>query len=596
MWWSLTMHLSPSQLQWVLWGFLLPMGISGRLSAQEPSASLREADADYREGVAALNRNDLKTAQSKFEAVTRLAPSAEQGHSALGAVLVREGQWAAGTRELEKALALKPDDVSAQMNLAMVYAQTGAAAKAIPIFAKLEPAASAERHPLPSSVLVAYARALAATGQMASATAKMREAVAQEPRSPELHDELGSLYAQERDWQRAEQEFSEAIHLKNDFAVAHLHLGYVFLAEQNAEATSEWMKAYKLAPGDPRITLAVGKALADAGHDEQAVPILEQAVKLEPRSTAAAYQLAVVLQRVNRVPDAIQLLERVVEAEPKNADALTNLGMALSQVHQAKDGIPFLQRATALQPRDATAHQDLAAAYIQVNQIADAIVELKAAIALSPDSPQLHYDLGTAYKLQDDVADAIPELENAEKLNPAGYEPAYVLGLLYMQVARYPEAAQQLEASLKLHPENGDAWATLGSIYNKLDRLPEAVHALHEAMRLLPDQADSHLILASVLVKQNQAAEAAAERKVAADLMRTHMNLQRAEVATNSGKSLMSSGKLDEAIGQFRDAIAFDPKYVEAHTALAAALEKQGKIAEAAAERAQAKSLGNPAQ
>lgn len=555
-----------------------------------------EADRDYREGVEALNRNDLKTAQSKFEAVTRLAPSAEQGHGALGAVLVREGQWSAGTRELERALALKPDDASAQMNLAMTYAQTGAAAKAIPLFAKLDEAAKAERHALPSSVLATYARALNATGQPAAAAAKMREAVAQDSRNPELHDELGSLYAQDRNWREAEREFSEAIHLKDDFALAHLHLGYVYSAEQNGNAISEWIKAYQLSPTNPQIALTAGKALADAGQDKEAVPILERAVKLEPRSAAAAFQLATVLQRVNRVPEATQLLKRVVEAEPKNADALTNLGMALSQAHQAKEGVSFLQRAIALKPKDATTHQDLAAAYIQINQIEDAIAELKTAIALSPNKPQLHYDLGAAYKLQDDAADAISELEKAAKLNPDGYEAPYVLGQLYMQTARYPEAAQQLERSLKLHPENGDGWAMLGSVYNKLDRFPEAVHALREAIRLLPDQADSHLILASVLVKQNQPAEAAEERKVGANLMRAHMNLQRAEVATNSGKSLMASGKLDDAIVQFRDAISFDPNYVEAHSGLAAALQKQGKIAEAAAERAEAKSLGNAAK
>ena len=88
--------------------------------SQEPSATLRQADADYREGLEALKRDDLKTAQLKFETVVRLAPSAEQGHGALGAVLVREGQLAAGTRELEKALALKPEDAAAQSNLAMV--------------------------------------------------------------------------------------------------------------------------------------------------------------------------------------------------------------------------------------------------------------------------------------------------------------------------------------------------------------------------------------------------------------------------------------------------------------------------------------------
>jgi protein O-GlcNAc transferase len=595
--WLHAMRLVLPQLPLLLiWSSLAGTMVPGLLFAQEPSASLKEADADYREGTAALSRNDIKTAKSKFEAVIKLAPEAEQGHSALGAVLVREGQTTGGISELEKALAIKPDDGSAQMNLALAYEQTGAAAKALQLFAKVESTAIAERQSLPPYILASYVRALVATGQSAAAIVRLKETVATDTRNPELHDELGSIYAQMRDWEHAGPEFSEAISLNAGFAVAHLHLGFVLQAEMKPGATNEWMKAYSLAPRDARIALMVGKAFADAGHDEQAVSLLEQAHRLEPRSADAAYQLGLALQRVNRVQDAIQLLQSVVKIEPRNTDALTNLGMALSQAHHATDAVPFLQRAIAITPTDATARQDLAAAYIQINRIADAVVELKAALKLTPDSPQMHYDLGVAYKLQDDAADAIPELEAAERLNPSGYEPAYVLGQLYMQAGRYQEAAPQLEASLKLHPLNGDAWAMLGSIYSKLDRLPEAVRALREAIQQLPDQADSHLILAAVLVKQNQPAEAAEERKVAANLMRAHMNLQRAEVATNSGKSLIASGKIDDAIVQFRDALAFDPNYAEARLELAKALEKQGKTAEAAAERMQAKSLANPPQ
>lgn len=576
---------------------LLLAGIAGASAlSQEPSASLRQADADYHEGVEALNRNDLKTAQSKFEAVIRLAPAAEQGHSALGAVLVREGQWAAGTRELEKALTLKPNDSAAQLNLAMVYAQSGAASKAIPLFQKLDAEARSAQHPLNAAVLAVYARSLAQNGETRRAVGEMIEAVAKDDRNAELHDELGSLYAMEKDWAPAEQEFSEALRLTDDLASAHLHLGLVLQAEQKPGAIEECTRAYALAPGDPVIALAAGKALADAGRDSEAVPVLEHAVELQPKSAEAAYQLAIVLQRVDRVPEAIDLLKRVVHSEPANAAALTNLGIALAQMHKAIEGIPFLKKAVTINPSDPTAHQDLAAAYIQINQIDDAEAELKIAIKMSPASPQLHYDLGTAYKLQDDATDAIPELETAARLNPSGYEPPYVLGLLYLQVGRYQEAAQQLELSLRLHPQNGEGWATLGSVYSKLDRLPEAASALRKAIEQLPDQSDSHLLLASVLVKQNDTAGAAAERKVAADLMRKHMNLQRAEVATNSGKSLLASGKIDDAIVQFRDALSFDPSYTEAHLKLAEALEKQGKTAEAAAERAQAEKLNQASQ
>jgi Flp pilus assembly protein TadD len=78
--------------------------------------------------------------------------------------------------------------------------------------------------------------------------------------------------------------------------------------------------------------------------------------------------------------------------------------------------------------------------------------------------------------------------------------------------------------------------------------------------------------------------------------MREHMNLQRAEVATNSGKSMLHNGKLDDAVVEFRNAIAFDPEYAEAHSMLAEALKRQGKTAEAAAERAKADELSKQAK
>jgi protein O-GlcNAc transferase len=574
---------------------LAGLSLAVPLQAQGSSESLKQADADYRAGVAALNRNDLQTAHAKFEEVVRLAPSVEQGHSALGAVLEREGRLTAAIAEFQKAQTIKPNDASSLLNLAAAYEQNREPAKAAPMYAKAVASARAQKQPVAAGVLASYARVLAATGQGTAAIEQMKEAIALQPGNAQQRDDLGTFYAQAQDWPNAEQAYSEAIRLKPDLAVAHMHLGFVLQAEQKPEAVQEWLQSSKLAPEDAGLTLVVGNALANAGQDEQALPILEHAHAMAEKSTDAAYQLALVLQRLNQVEKAIPLLKSVVEAEPNNADALINLGLALSQAHEARDAVPFLQRAIQLRPDNVTAHQDLAAAYLQVNETDAAIVELKAALKLLPDSPQLHYNLGTAYKIEDDAAEAIPELETAEKLDPTRYEPNYVLGVLYMQQARYEEAATRLEASLKLHPQNGDGWATLGSVYNKLDRLPEAVSALQEAIQQLPDQADPHLTLAAVLVKQNQAAQATEERKTAANLMRAHMNYQRAEVATNSGKSLMKNGKLEDALVEFRNAISFDPNYAEAHAELANALEKQGKTAEAAAQRACAKAIENPA-
>jgi len=583
---------------WLIAGLLLTalLAHSGPGQAQESSSNLKQADADYRSGVAALSRNDLNGALADFERVVRLAPSAEPGHSALGAVLVRLGRRTEGIRELEKALAIQPNDSSAQLNLTLAYEQNGQAAKAIPWFAKLDAASRAEKHVLPPAVLASYARALAATQQFSAAVTKLKEAIEADPENAELHDELGSVYAQHKDWSNAGQAFTAAIQLNPDFAMAHMHLGITLQAEQQPGAMDELTKAYQLAPQNAVIAMQMGQALTSAGQDEQAIPVFEHALELEPNLNAAAYQLGLALQRMNKVQDAIPLLQKAAAGDPKNAEILTNLGMALCQAQQAKSAVPILQRAVELRPGNATAHQDLAAAYIQLNQLDDAVRQLREALKLSPNVPQLHYNLGLAFKMQDNAADAIQELETTEKLDPSEPEAPNALGVLYLQAGRYADAARELNISLKLRPENGDGWAMLGSVYNHLDKLPEAAAALREAIRQLPQQPDPHLTLAAVLVKQNQTAEAAAERKEAAELMRSNMNRQRAEVASNSGNSLLKSGKVDEAIVEFRDAVSYDTNYAEAHIGLAQALEQQGKVVEAAAERQKAEALEKASQ
>jgi predicted Zn-dependent protease len=62
-------------------------------------------------------------------------------------------------------------------------------------------------------------------------------------------------------------------------------------------------------------------------------------------------------------------------------------------------------------------------------------------------------------------------------------------------------------------------------------------------------------------------------------------------VASNSAKSLLQSGKVDDSIAEYKEALSYDPDYAEGHRGLAAALERQGNAAAANAERQKADSL-----
>jgi protein O-GlcNAc transferase len=568
---------------------------SGRSVAQESYAALKQANEAYRAGQAALAHRDLAAAEKDFAEVVRLAPQAEQGHSALGAVLVSRGQIRQGIGELQRALAMKPDDSTAQLNLALAYVQTGSPQRALPLFSKIESHARAQGQHLPSYVLVQYARSLLQAHEPVLAAAKLKEAVAIDPQNAELHDELGSIYAQQLSWANAQREFATAVRLNPRFAVAYMHLGLAMRAQGEAGGTQEIAHASQLAPGNPMIALELGQAYVAEGNDAQAIPVFRHVLAITPHSMDAAYQLALALQRTNDAGDAIPLLKKVVAAQPKNVAALTNLGMALCQAQNAKDAVPVLQRAVSLAPGNVTARENLAAAYVQLSQFDGAISDLRAAIKLAPGDPQLHYDLGLAYKWQDKADEAIPELETAEHLNPNAPEAPYLLGLLYLQEGHYRDAAREMSLALKLRPNDSDGWATLGSVYENLNELPQAESALKEAIQQAPNQADAYLTLASVLVKQNKLQEAREDREKAANLMRAHMNFQRAQVSTHAGEAMLKAGEVANAVLEFKDALSFEPNYAPAHLGLAKALDRQGKTMEAAAEREKARSGGTGA-
>ena len=105
-----------------------------------------------------------------------------------------------------------------------------------------------------------------------------------------------------------------------------------------------------------------------------------------------------------------------------------------------------------------------------------------------------------------------------------------------------------------------------------------------------------HITLAGVLTDQGQKAEAAAERKQAAEMTRVAVNRQRATFATNTGNMLLAKGQVADAIDRYQEAVTSDPSYADGHTGLAAALERQGRTTEAAAERAKAAALAKPSE
>lgn len=596
-----------------------------QLCAQEPSAAdaatLKQADAAFHEGYAAQQSGDLELARAKFAEVVKLEPQIAEAHEALGAVLLEMNRPAEAVAELESAAQLKPGDTGNEANLALAYAATGEAAKAIPHFeAALHPADGAVAQ-VDARFYDGYGRALAAVGRPADAVVELiaEEKIAGE--RADLEDAIGSLYAQQKQWEEARQRFNLALASDPSLASARIHLGVV-LREQGdlAGSLSILERIATESPQDTAADLEYGRTLAAAGHDEDAAAQFEAVLKEDAQATDAELELAMALQRLGRQEDAIPWFEKVVDRDPKNEIALTNLGLALTLTGKAKEGVPVLQRALALDATNAVVYKDLGVAHVQLSAFDEAIADFEKALALDPKDPQLHYDLGLAYKFKDRYDDAIRELSRAGEMDPTLQDPPYTLGILLMQIGRLDDAVMQLQKAVALRPANGDAWAILGSTLKQDARLPESADALRKAIALLPGQPGPRVTLAGVLAEeaanagsQADAAEAAGDaakatdlrkqmaalrdeasglRKEAAELSRNAVNRQKANFAMNAGNQLMLRGQIADAIARYQESIAADPTFADPHGQLAIAYERQGRADEAKTERAKAAELG----
>ena len=128
----------------------------------------------------------------------------------------------------------------------------------------------------------------------------MKEAVNAAPNDAALHDALGSIEAQQKNWPEAQREFAAAVQLQPEMARARLHRGLAMQAQGEPGALEQLSEAARLAPDDAFIGLEYGKALAAAGQDEAAIPLFHRVLEREPRSTDAMLQLALAEQRTGK--------------------------------------------------------------------------------------------------------------------------------------------------------------------------------------------------------------------------------------------------------------------------------------------------------
>jgi len=386
-------------------------------------AASGQFDARLQAGMAALDKNDLASAQTSLEEATRLAPEHAGAWLLLAQTYAKQKNRESALAAAQKAEALGGEDPKILQGLANFY---------VGLLPDLPKAAAlgaryAERSPQDKTAWRRLAAFCLSTGQPERAIAAGLRGLATDG-SAELHALLGRAYLERQDWAKATAELKTALELDPYEEDTHFRLAQAFLLRQDfSSAVSVLEAAKKIFARSPQIELALGVAYYGLRRFPEAVDQFLKTMKLAPDVPQPYVFLGRILDHASdRLPEVI---ERFAQFEARNPN--NYLGYLL----HAKGLIAQVPPAGF--PPEAQAAFEL----------------LQKSLALQEDDAEGHYLLGVLLDRKGDLKDAAAHLERSIQLDPRGSAAHYRLARVYDRLGRKQEADEQRVLHEKLSEE-----------------------------------------------------------------------------------------------------------------------------------------------
>ncbi|NJL31402.1 MAG: tetratricopeptide repeat protein [Phycisphaerales bacterium] len=242
------------------------------------------------------------------------------------------------------------------------------------------------------------------------------------------------------------------------------------------------------------------------------------------------------------IEEALAVLDQAVKVDPLNYAAHSNRGNLLVRLRRFEEAIPAFQRAAELEDAvDLEAANGLSIAYSELGQWELATAQALRAIELAPTWDGAWYNLGNAYLGAGQFSKAEATYRQSIKLNENQPLVWNNLALALMGQDRLPDAEQIFLATLHRFPDYYQCWANYGQLLAKLERGREAVEAYQRALQIQMDYFKAYFLLAEQLASLGELQHARALLEGVIDLGES---LQQPDVADEARKLLREMDKV----------------------------------------------------
>lgn len=205
-------------------------------------------------------------------------------------------------------------------------------------------------------------------------------------------------------------------------------------------------------PRDYDLLNTRGVLLRKLKRQPEAVPVLEQAVKLEPKKLAAQQNLGNVLLDLNSATRAEAVFSKLVRLEPRNAEYQRQLGRSIIKQGRIEQGLMRVRQALNLQRNNIDAWLDVVSTLNDEFRSAEAEEAVDKALAANPGAQRLVEAKATILRRAGDHARAEAFLQSLLPANPDAAWLHHALGVHYAEQDR-ERANGHLEKAVALDPQ-----------------------------------------------------------------------------------------------------------------------------------------------
>jgi len=411
--------------------------------------------------------------------------------------------------------------------------------------------------PAASTLLILVAAALAwrtwsRLPHWANEEALFREAVAQNPRNPNVHWGLGRVllgkygasgladeliesrkcFETSMDLlEEAQTTGTDIFATQDDHLQTHLGLGHALLREAEVDPFHDYEvvrkvfeRAIQVQPDSERGYIGLGAAWMAEGDPNEAGTALRRAIQINPNSPEAHFNMGVLMMRVEEWSEAAKEFERSLSLRNDNHKDRVFLARALYESGRLKEAHAHTLRAREQRPDDPDPLLLLGSIAANREELAQALVWFDQAIELAPSYGAAHLQRGLVLLKLERRMDAAKALVRACEILPENFEAHFNLMVLLLASdqpdnaipyffaayrVRPPEFAERMsDAAGSIHQDDLERLVLLATIDADRGEVATAVRWIERALTLHPEHAPSHYIYGLLLRKLEQEAAA----------------------------------------------------------------------------------------